>query len=286
EKGDLIMMGIGGFSPLTGFMGKADWKSVCEKFSLTDGTFWPIPVILATDDASVKAGDEIALVRNGTVMATMKVTEKFELSEDEKKFECEKNYKGEGADSQTEMLDLAAGTGDVTFAIAKRTPPASIMSTDFCDAMLDVARKRYAQGEAGAVPCEFEVVDAQDIPFASNSFDLVTCAYGVRNIPDRMKAFSEAYRVLKSGGRYVILEFSTPPNAAWRTVYHIYLRNVIPFVGGLLTGDRQGFVYLNDSIRAFPDQETLAGYLKQVGFKEVHYENQTGGIVAIHVANK
>ncbi|MHC1752741.1 sulfate adenylyltransferase [Humidesulfovibrio sp.] len=107
EKGDLIMMGIGGFSPLNGFMGKADWKSVCEKFSLSDGTFWPIPVILATDDASVKPGDEIALVRNGTTMATMQVTEKFELSEDEKKFECEKNYKGEGVDSQTDFMGTA-----------------------------------------------------------------------------------------------------------------------------------------------------------------------------------
>ncbi|GAB6126535.1 sulfate adenylyltransferase [Humidesulfovibrio idahonensis] len=107
EKGDLIMMGIGGFSPLTGFMGKADWKSVCEKMTLTDGTFWPIPVMLATEDASVKAGDEITLERNGTVMATMKVTEKFELSEAERTWECEKVYKGEGADSQTDFMGTA-----------------------------------------------------------------------------------------------------------------------------------------------------------------------------------
>jgi sulfate adenylyltransferase len=99
EKGDLIMMGIGGFSPLTGFMGKADWKSVCEKFTMTDGTFWPIPIMLATDDA-VKAGEEIALERNGVMMATMKVSEVFELSEAEKKWECEQVYKGAGADSE------------------------------------------------------------------------------------------------------------------------------------------------------------------------------------------
>jgi sulfate adenylyltransferase len=104
EKGDLIMMGIGGFSPLTGFMGKADWKSVCDKMTLTDGTFWPIPIMLATDDASVNAGDEVALVRNGVTMATIKVSEKFELSEDEKKWECEKVYKGEGADSQPAFI--------------------------------------------------------------------------------------------------------------------------------------------------------------------------------------
>ncbi len=107
EKGDLIMMGIGGFSPLTGFMGKADWKSVCEKFTLSDGTFWPIPIMLATDDASVKAGDEVALVRNGTTMATIKVNEKFELSEADKKWECEKVYKGEGVDSQGDFMATA-----------------------------------------------------------------------------------------------------------------------------------------------------------------------------------
>jgi demethylmenaquinone methyltransferase / 2-methoxy-6-polyprenyl-1,4-benzoquinol methylase len=194
--------------------------------------------------------------------------------------------KAASATPETRMLDLAAGTGDVTFKIAGKTPPASIMSTDFCEEMLEVARVRYAQGEAGDVPCEFKMVDAQDIPFGDDVYDLVTCAYGIRNIPDRMKAFREAYRVLKPGGRYVILEFSTPHNRLWRGVYHTYLKNVIPFVGGLLTKDRSGFVYLNDSIRAFPDQETLAGYLRNVGFGEVTYEDHTGGIVAIHIAVK
>ncbi len=98
-KGDLIMIGIGGFSPLEGFMTKADWKGVCEKFLMADGTFWPVPVVLDTDDESVKVGDEVTLVNNGTVYATMKVTEKFELTEAEKKWECEKVYKGAGDDS-------------------------------------------------------------------------------------------------------------------------------------------------------------------------------------------
>ncbi|WP_285906542.1 sulfate adenylyltransferase [Pseudodesulfovibrio pelocollis] len=107
EKGDLIMMGIGGFSPLSGFMSKADWKSVCEKITLSDGTFWPIPVMLATDDASIKAGEEITLERNGVVMATMKVSEVFELSDAEKTWECEMVYKGEGADSQGDFMGTA-----------------------------------------------------------------------------------------------------------------------------------------------------------------------------------
>jgi len=101
-KGDLIMMGIGGFSPLSGFMTKADWKSVCEKFTLADGTFWPVPVCLDTDDADVKVGDEIALVNKGTIYATMKVTEKYEMTEADKKWECEKVYRGEGEESEGE----------------------------------------------------------------------------------------------------------------------------------------------------------------------------------------
>jgi len=107
EKGDLIMMGIGGFSPLTGFMTKADWKGVCEKYTLADGTFWPIPVMLGCskeDAAGIKEGQEIALVRNNLIMATMKVSEKFELSDAERKWECEKVYKGEGADSAADRF--------------------------------------------------------------------------------------------------------------------------------------------------------------------------------------
>lgn len=100
-KGDTIMMGIGGFSPLSGFMKKADWKGVCEKFLMADGTFWPVPVVCDTNDEDVKAGDEIALVgKDGVIYATMKVEEKYELTDDDKKWECEMVFKGNGEDSQ------------------------------------------------------------------------------------------------------------------------------------------------------------------------------------------
>ena len=111
EEGDLIMMGIGGFSPLTGFMTKADWKGVCEKFLLADGTFWPIPVTLSankTDADAIKEGDEIALAgESGEIMATMKVTEKFEMTEADKKYECEKIYMGEGTPTADEFWKIA-----------------------------------------------------------------------------------------------------------------------------------------------------------------------------------
>ncbi|MCG8619826.1 MAG: sulfate adenylyltransferase, partial [Desulfobacterales bacterium] len=106
-KGDLIMLGIGGFSPLNGFMTKADWKGVCADFLLADGTFWPVPVMLdaaAADAAEINEGDEIALERNGEIYATMKVEEKFEMTEDEKKWECEKVYKGHGEESEDDVF--------------------------------------------------------------------------------------------------------------------------------------------------------------------------------------
>jgi sulfate adenylyltransferase len=106
-QGDLIMMGIGGFSPLTSFMTKADWKGVCENFLLADGTFWPVPVTLDTNDESVKVGDEIALVRKGEAFATMKVTEKFEMTEADKTWECEKVYMGEGTPTAAEFWKIA-----------------------------------------------------------------------------------------------------------------------------------------------------------------------------------
>ncbi|ACV69252.1 sulfate adenylyltransferase [Desulfohalobium retbaense] len=110
EKGDLIMMGIGGFSPLTGFMTRADWKSVCEKFTLADGTFWPVPVMLSVgkdDAADIKEGDEITLECEGEIYATMKVEEKYAMSEEDKKWEAEMVYKGNGEDSQGDFLKTA-----------------------------------------------------------------------------------------------------------------------------------------------------------------------------------
>lgn len=106
-KGDLIMMGIGGFSPLDGFMTKADWKSVCEGYALADGTFWPVPVTLDTNDEDIKEGDEIALYNSGELYATMKVTEKFEMTDENKRWESEMVYKGEGEDSQGDFMAKA-----------------------------------------------------------------------------------------------------------------------------------------------------------------------------------
>lgn len=184
------------------------------------------------------------------------------------------------------VIDIAGGTGDVTFSVARAKHPAHIQCTDLVDEMLDVARAHRQTGAGGDVPIDFEVVDAQDIPYGDASFDALTMAYGIRNMPDRPRALSEMFRVLKPGGSLVCLEFSTPPNGAWRALYHFYLRHLIPFWGGLITGDKEGFVYLAKSIRAFPDQEGLAEMMRDAGFTDVTWKNYTGGIAAVHVAKK
>lgn len=189
-----------------------------------------------------------------------------------------------GADD--EVLDIAGGTGDVTFTVAKAKHPKSICCTDLVPEMLEVAKVHMAAGASDGVPVTFEVVDAQNIPYENESYDVVTMAYGIRNMPDRPRALAEMYRVLKPGGTLVCLEFSTPPNPLWRALYHFYLKHLIPFWGGLVTGEREGFVYLSQSIKAFPDQEGLADLMREAGFTDVTWKNYTGGIAAVHVAKK
>lgn len=185
-----------------------------------------------------------------------------------------------------DVLDIAGGTGDVTFTVAKAKHPRHIQCTDLVDEMLDVARMHYADGAADGVPVDFEVVDAQNIPYDEATYDVLTMAYGIRNMPDRPRALAEMFRVLKPGGSLVCLEFSTPPNRVWRALYAFYLKHLIPFWGGLITGDREGFVYLARSIKAFPDQQGLASMMEAAGFTDVIWKNYTGGIAAVHVAKK
>ena len=185
-----------------------------------------------------------------------------------------------------DVLDIAGGTGDVTFTVARTKHPAHIQCTDLVPEMLEVARAHYAEGAAGDVPVDFAVVDAQDIPYDDASFDAITMAYGIRNMPDRPRALAEMLRVLKPGGTLTCLDFSTPPNPLWARLYYFYLKHLIPFWGGLITGDREGFVYLGRSIRAFPDQQGLAQLMEQAGFCDVTWRNYTGGIAAVHVARR
>lgn len=184
------------------------------------------------------------------------------------------------------MLDVAGGTGDVAFTACAYKPPAHIVLSDYTPAMLDVAQARLDAGEARGVPMVLAVVDGQDIPFDDEVFDIVTMSYGIRNMPEREKALSEMYRVLAPGGALCVLEFSTPPNPLMHRGYNLYLRYGIPAWGKLITGDASGFVYLANSIKAFPDQEGFTRMLKDAGFSRVEYTNVTFGVAAIHIAYK
>lgn len=188
--------------------------------------------------------------------------------------------------SQSNVLDIAGGTGDVSRFVARSFHPAHIQCTDLVPEMLEVAAAHKAQGDFGDTPVDFDVVDAQDIPYEDEGYDVVTMAYGIRNMPQRERALREMHRVLKPGGALVCLEFSRPRNPLWRGLYHFYLRHLIPFWGGLVTGDRSGFVYLSSSIRAFPDQDGLASLMREAGFTDVTWKDYSGGIAAVHVAYK
>ena len=183
------------------------------------------------------------------------------------------------------VLDLAAGTGDLSLALARRGRPAAVLGTDFSPEMLEVAKQKALAYE-GPTDLSFQVEDAQALSLPDDAFDVVTVAFGVRNFPDRAANFREVLRVLKPGGRYVVLEFSRPPFAPLRWLYHLYLNVGIPLIGGILTKDRESFDYLNRSIKSFPPQAKFAAELSAAGFKTVTWRNLTFGIVAVHVAVK
>ena len=183
-----------------------------------------------------------------------------------------------------EVLDVAGGAGDVTFELCRRARPARVELTDFTPEMLNVALGRIAAGEARGVPVTTRVADAMDLPYADASFDVVTVAYGLRNFSDRRASMREAFRVLRPGGTYVALEFSTPGNPAWRGVYGWYRDHVLPLIGGALTSDPSGFSYLASSIREFPSQAVIAEELAAAGFASVGYHDCTGGIATVYHA--
>lgn len=179
-----------------------------------------------------------------------------------------------------DVLDLATGSGDVAFALARALPAATrILGMDFCAPMLDEARAKRPSGSA----LEFVLGDALDLPFPEGEFDAVTIAFGLRNMADRGRCLSEIRRVLRPGGRLLVLEFSQPQR--WvQPLYRLHLAHVVPRVAALLTGDRAAYEYLGGSIEAFPGKEGLCHEIRAAGFGEVHASSMSLGIVALHVA--
>ena len=189
-----------------------------------------------------------------------------------------------GAGPGQRFLDVAAGTGDSSLALAARG--AEVISTDFTQAMLRLGPAKFRKaGRAGLIWASVGA-DAQKLPFTTGSFDGITICYGIRNVENRPKAYGEFLRVLKPGGQLTILEFSRPRFSWLRTLYDTYSLRVLPRIGGWLSGAPEAYTYLPESIRTFPDQRALARELEAAGFAAVAWTDLTGGIVALHTARK
>jgi demethylmenaquinone methyltransferase / 2-methoxy-6-polyprenyl-1,4-benzoquinol methylase len=183
------------------------------------------------------------------------------------------------------ILDLAGGTGDLAREFARIVGErGQVVLADINAAMLEHGRRRLVDaGIAGNV--ELAQVDAETLPFADNSFDRISIAFGLRNITNKEGALAEMHRVLKPGGKVLILEFSRPSSAI-KPAYDLYSFKVLPLLGRLIARDPDSYQYLAESIRMHPDQETLLGMMQDAGFERCRYNNLTAGIVALHTGYK
>jgi len=180
------------------------------------------------------------------------------------------------------ILDLASGTADLAAKFAKKVGSTGrVVVSDINEAMLVEGRKKLLdQGIIGNV--DYKIIDAETIPFDDQTFDLVTIGFGLRNVTNKEKALREMHRVLKIGGKAMILEFSKPRSETFAKIYDKYSFNIIPKLGKYIADDEASYQYLVESIRMHPDQETLKQMLYDAGFDDVDYCNFTGGIVALH----
>jgi demethylmenaquinone methyltransferase / 2-methoxy-6-polyprenyl-1,4-benzoquinol methylase len=181
-------------------------------------------------------------------------------------------------DADSTVLDVACGTGDLSLVIAEACG-ARVVGVDFCRPMLDIAARKSSE-MSRTIP--FVEGDALRLPFADEKFDAATIAFGLRNLSDVAGGLGELRRILKPGGRLVVLEFSRPVVPGFRALFQFYFSRVLPRVGGLVSGSRGAYEYLPDSVSKFPDQARLASLMKEVGFENVDYRNLTGGIAALH----
>ncbi|CAB3403645.1 unnamed protein product [Caenorhabditis bovis] len=176
---------------------------------------------------------------------------------------------------KAKILDMAGGTGDIAFRMLRRSPTSTVTVSDINQPMLDIQVNRL----------EWVCANAEEMPFADNTYDLFTMSFGIRNCTHVDKVIREAHRVLKPGGQLAILEFSEV-NSALKPFYDAYSFNIIPVMGEILASDRKSYQYLVESIRKFPNQNEFAEIIRKEGFVDVRYENLTFGVCAIHKGRK
>jgi demethylmenaquinone methyltransferase / 2-methoxy-6-polyprenyl-1,4-benzoquinol methylase len=183
-----------------------------------------------------------------------------------------------GSWKSKQIVDLAAGTGDLALAIQKKLPNAEITAVDFLPQMLELAKRKGVR--------QTIVADAMRLPFADSSFDCVTVAFGLRNMEDWGGALREMRRVLRTNGHLLILEFSLPRLSILRALYRFYLHRCLPVLGSFLTRQKNAYDYLGDSIEEFPSGETMLQLIEASGFRNANAEPLTGGIVTIYTAER
>lgn len=181
--------------------------------------------------------------------------------------------------NEARMLDVACGTGDLSLTLFEITG-ARVVGTDFCRPMLEIAAAKTAD----RIP--LIEGDALNLPFRDGTFDVVTIAFGLRNLASVEGGLAELRRVLKPGGWVAVLEFSRPANAMLRPLFGLYFTKVLPLMGGLISGSRSAYTYLPASVQKFPDQEQLSLLMQQAGLEQVQFENLTGGIAALHMGRR
>jgi demethylmenaquinone methyltransferase/2-methoxy-6-polyprenyl-1,4-benzoquinol methylase len=181
-----------------------------------------------------------------------------------------------------QVLDVCCGTGDLMLALETRGG-VRVFGSDFCHPMLVAAGRKVAQRRSRSALFE---ADALQLPVADASVDLVTTAFGFRNLANYQHGLQELLRVLKPGGLAAILEFSTPPNRLLASLYGFYSRSILPTIGGLISGSKDAYTYLPESVRRFPGASDLAGLMSAAGFANVRFERMTAGIVALHIGER
>ncbi|AEB28277.1 bifunctional demethylmenaquinone methyltransferase/2-methoxy-6-polyprenyl-1,4-benzoquinol methylase UbiE [Francisella hispaniensis] len=184
------------------------------------------------------------------------------------------------------VLDLAGGTGDLAYKFCQMVgPQGKVILSDINSSMLEIGKEKLTnKGCVGNI--EYVQANAECLPFPDNYFDCITISFGLRNVTDKEKALASMCRVLKPGGRLLVLEFSKPIIPLLSKVYDEYSFKALPFLGKIITQDAESYKYLAESIRKHPDQQTLKQMMYDTGFDNVEYQNMTGGIVALHIGYK
>ena len=183
--------------------------------------------------------------------------------------------------SGQKLLDVAGGTGDIAYRFLKRAGQGHATVLDLTEEMLVEGRKR-AEASQMVDQLDWSVGDAMALPFPDNSFDVYTISFGIRNVTRPQDALNEAFRVLRPGGRLMVLEFSQIPNPAMQWAYDRYSFNLIPLMGQLIVNDRDSYQYLVESIRKFPDQDVFLNMVRSAGFENAKYRNLTAGVACLH----